>query len=199
MKQKNPYQLKRDNSQFVEDNDVSDWLEDQHLKVLAYASYLEAQAKSLRQIDYKTSILRSSSPVDFLTNIVVDILLILKESYKEGVPKTERSNPIIIFDYGKSGPLGNPAQTTRNFNVESAWSPQLAAFAKELTIFFSRSLKKGFTFQKEFVHLTDKLKEFLPPGFIPQKSKNAEKIDKKKKGIKTIRRDAYHRRRRFNK
>lgn len=182
------------------EHNVPDWLEDQHLKVLAYASYLEAQAQSLRQIDYKSSVLRSSSPVDFLTSMIMDVLLILKESYEQGVPKTEPRNPVISFDYGKSGPLGNPAQTTRYFKVEEAWDPRMAEFLRRLIIFFSRSLDKGFTFPKAFHELVDYLSEFLPPGFLSQKSENAEKIKKKDNSFKrNARRGYYNRRRRMNK
>lgn len=136
------------------------------------------------------------SPVNVTTNIVIEQLLRLSKSYEDGVPKTERVNPTVKFDYRFSDSIGNPKQSTFYEKSAEAWNPQLAKFIRELTIFFSRSLKEDFTFEKDFHGLFKNLQEFLPPGFRSQKSKNAEK---RKKNVKEIRAKkaqiAYYRRR----
>jgi hypothetical protein len=141
----------------------------------------------------------SSSPVDVLTRLLVDLLMKIKNSHEHGLPETEERNPAIIFlDDEPMGELGNSRQRTIKLNVNLNWHPPEAMhqFLQSLAVFFSRSLLKDFNFHDEFTHHLENLQKFLPPGFISQKSKHAEK---KNKNIKEIRayhsRKAYYRRR----
>lgn len=139
----------------------------------------------------------SSSPVNVLLNAAIDICIRISNSYKDGVPKFERTNPTIKIDRVKLDPLGNPLSVNINRYREEAWSPEIALFTKQLAVFFSRMCRKDFNFQKDFHDLLNSLNDLIPPGIIPQKSKNAEK---RKKNIKEIRakqaQNFYFRRRR---
>ena len=166
------------------------WLIERIEDIESYIGVLQAAKRSAFSL--------SISPVNVLTDLLVDIILKLRESYENEAPQSERPNPEIIFDEFSQGPLGNPAQRTRNFYVHRVNDPQMEKFLLHLAEFFSRSMQKGFTFQKEFVHLTDNLKHFLPPGITSQKSNKAEKIQKNEKNLKAQRaRNFYHYRRRL--
>jgi hypothetical protein len=183
MRNKSPYQQKRDLTAYVE----QEWLEEQHREIDQLIDDLKLTKLTLL----------SSSPVDNLTNIAVDLLIKLKKAYYEEAPMTGDPNPVVIFDERFSDPLGNVFQ--REFNRYSlrAWSPPMEKFLFHLAIFFSRSLKPDFNFQKDFIHLLKSLNEFLPPGLISQKSRKAEKSNKNVKDIQAKKaRNAYFRRRR---
>ena len=148
----------------------------------------------------------SSSPVDVLVKLLVDLLMKIKNSYEHGLPETEALNPAIIFlDDEPMGELGNSSQRTIKYNSNLNWSPvyqdressPMPRFLRALAVFFSRSLKPNFNFQKDFHDLLKGMDKFLPPGRTCQESRKAEKIDKNFKQFQANKaRNAYYRRRR---
>jgi hypothetical protein len=142
----------------------------------------------------------SSSPVDVLTRLLVDLLMKIKNSHEHDLPETESLNPAIIFlDDEPMGPLGNSSQRTIKYHSKLNWHPteSMHKLLQGLAVFFSRSIKQDFIFQKDFHDLLKYLAEFLPPGFLSQKSKNAEKNIKNNKPNVAIEANvrAYYRRR----
>jgi len=148
----------------------------------------------------------SSSPVSVFVQLLVDLLMRVKNSYEHGLPEFESNNPEIVFlDDEPMGPLGNSRQRTINFKSELNWSPvyqdpsvsPMPVFFRALAVFFSRSLKQSFDFQKDFHDLLKAMDKFLPPGVTSQKSHKAEKSNKNIKAIRAQKaRNAYYRRRR---
>ncbi len=167
MRQKSPFQQKRDIQAYVDDERLTERNEEFDLMI------------ELLQKAKQTAFSLSVSPVNLLSRTASDLLLRIANAYEDGVPKTERLNPTIKFDYRFSDPLGNPFQRTVNENRSEAWNPQFSRFSRELAVFFSRSLLKDFSFQKDFHDLLNNLQDILPPGFLSQKSNNAEKINKR--------------------
>jgi hypothetical protein len=167
---------------------VPEWLIEIEEDIDSYIAVLQAAKKHLVSI--------SISPVNILTDIAVELLMKLRYLYQNEAPKSERKNPAIIFDESQMGDLGLPPQRTINFKVQGVWSPQMEKFLFHLAIFFSRSLKTNFSFEKDFHDLIQKLDEFLPPGTCSQKSIKAEKSQKNIKQVRAQKaRKAYYRRR----
>lgn len=138
-----------------------------------------------------------SSPVNIMSEIATDLLLKLSQAYEEGVPKRERLNPTIIFDYRFPDPLGNASSFKRESKSPEAWDPDLSYLCRRLAIFFSRSIREDFSFQKDFHDLLNHLQDIFPPGFISQKSYKAEKKKNNIKSQAAKARTAYYRRRRY--
>lgn len=173
--------------------------------------WLEAEISELDQMIGILRALRnsafslSSSPVDVLVKLLVDLLMRIKNSYEHDLPETEDLNDeIVFFDDEPMGELGNSRQGVIKYKRHLNWDPvyqdrttsPMPRLFKALAVFFSRSLDPKFDFQKSFHGFLKDLEEFLPPGFISQKSNNAEKS---KKNIKNVQgqhpRNFYYRRR----
>jgi hypothetical protein len=170
------------------------WLIERIEEIEGYIGILQA----LKSKAFSLSI----SPVGILTEGIVDLLMQLRKSYQDEAPYTGSLNPEIIFDDdGPRDDLGNIPQRERKFYVKRAVVPEMPQFLWAFAVFFSRSLKKDFNFQKDFHGLLKDLNQILPPGFTSQKSNNAEKTSKKTKQLDAnkIARSAYYRRRRQRK
>lgn len=149
----------------------------------------------------------SSSPVDILVKLLVDLVLKIKNSYEHGFPDFERNNPEIVFEDDKPmGPLGNSTQRTINIKSYLNWGPYyrdtqdspMPRFLKALAVFFSRSIQKSFSFSESFHDFLKELQEFLPPGLTGQKTQKSEKTNKNVKEIQAKKaRNFYYRRRRL--
>ncbi len=150
----------------------------------------------------------SSSPVDVLVQLLVDLLMRIKNSYEHGSPDFERNNPKIVFlDDEPMGELGNSRQRTIQLKSYLNWGPcyrdsedsPMPKFLKALAVFFSRSVKQDFNFQKTFHEFLNNLDDLLPPGRTCQKTQKSEKTNKNIQAIKTKSVEAYFRRRRRQK
>lgn len=178
-------------------HELPEWLEEQFQEIDLTIGVLRASEIGAFSL--------SSSPVEVLVSLLVDLLMRIKNSYEHGIPETERRNSAVVFlDDEPMGELGNSNQKTINFKSQLNWSPSslredspMPFLIRELARFFSRSLRPDFCFGKEFVHLYQDLAKLLPPGFISQKSHKAEKRNKNRQTVQANARTFYHRRRQF--
>jgi hypothetical protein len=176
-----------------EKHEVPEWLIERVEVFESLISVLQATKNSMLSL--------SISPVNDLIRVTIETLELLRRAFQEEWPINAIPNPEIIFDERFSDQLGNVSQKTRNFKVQTAYNPEFEHIVSDLITFFSRFLDKpSFNAEQAFHELFGAGYQRDPPGFIPQKSKNAEKTNKKIKEIQARKsRNSYYRRRRNRK
>lgn len=178
-------------------HEIPKWLEEELQDIDQMIGILQAVKSSAYSL--------SSSPVDVLVSLLVDLIMRIKNSYEHDLPETEDLNDEIIFlDDEPMGELGNSRQKTIKLKSHLNWSPvyrqrdtsPMPRVLRALAVFFSRSLDQDFNFQKSFHDFFEGLNQFLPPGVLSQKSINAEKSKQNiKKQIPSKGNNFYYRRR----
>jgi hypothetical protein len=170
-------------------HEIPEWLKERISVFESLISVLQATKNSMLSLSF--------SPTNDLIRTTIESLEMLRRAFSESWPRTARSNPQIEFDERFSDEIGNVSQRTKNIFVATTYDPEMENIISDLIVFFSRSLDPSYNTKKGFHDLFGKEDKFLPPGGIPQKSKNAEKSKKNIKEFQAQRaRNFYYRRRR---
>lgn len=173
-------------------HEIPEWLIERLEVFESLISILQATKNSMLSL--------SISPVNDLIRVTIESLEMLRRAFQEEWPIKATPNPQIIFDERYSDPLGNISQSTRNFRVETAYNPEFENIVSDLITFFSRFLHNpSFNASKDFHDLFGARNDRSPPGFISQKSKDAENKNKKIQKFQANKARKFYYRRRQNK
>jgi hypothetical protein len=163
-----------------EKHELPEWLIERVETFESLISVLQATKDSMLSL--------SISPVNDLIRVTIESLELLRRAFQEEWPIKARPNPEVIFDERFSDQLGNVAQQTRSFRVQSAYNPEFEYIVSDLITFFSRFLDNpSFDAKQHFHDVFGARNQRSPSAFISQKSKNAEKRNKKIEDLKAHR------------
>jgi hypothetical protein len=132
-----------------------------------------------------------SSPVDVLLEAGIDVMLLLKNSFKEG-SRGRQNNPSLKFSEKEQDALGNPKQIRIKKPPNVFWSPQLAEIFDKLATFLAL-IKRN---EPSTLRYFNRIKSLVQPPTSEEKSLEESKKTQFNVNLANLARINFHRRQR---